>query len=104
MIASSIGLVLAATMHYGLKRRKRYQVIPRIGASDAGQPLKIETFPHYVVRQMGFSDGKECPNLFKFAAGYISKAEGWEEEMYMFFDEEIEADSLFIKLVEEFER
>ncbi|MFS7975238.1 hypothetical protein Hanom_Chr10g00878101 [Helianthus anomalus] len=48
IVASSIGLVLAATMHFGLKRRKRYQIIPRIGASDTGQPLKIETFPHYV--------------------------------------------------------
>ncbi|KAM0028368.1 putative Zeta toxin domain, P-loop containing nucleoside triphosphate hydrolase [Helianthus debilis subsp. tardiflorus] len=104
IVASSIGLVLAATMHFGLKRRKRYQIIPRIGASDTGQPLKIETFPHYVARQMGFSDSKECPNLYKLAAEYISKAEGWEEEMYMFFAEEPEADSLFIKLVEEFER
>ncbi|KAD6120099.1 hypothetical protein E3N88_11370 [Mikania micrantha] len=53
---------------------------------------------------MGFSDRKECPHLFKFAAEYIVKAEGCEEEMYMFFADEPDADSLFIKLVEEFER
>ncbi|PWA62173.1 zeta toxin domain, P-loop containing nucleoside triphosphate hydrolase [Artemisia annua] len=103
IVASSIGLVIAATMHFGFKR-KRYQIIPRIRLSDTGQPLKLERFPQYVARQIGFSNSKECPHLIRFAAEYMVKAEGCEEEMYMFFAEETEADSLFIKLVEEFER
>lgn len=53
---------------------------------------------------MGFSDRRHCPHLFKFAADYIMKAEGSEEEMYLFFAEEPQADSLFIKLIEELER
>nr|XP_043638368.1 calmodulin calcium-dependent NAD kinase [Erigeron canadensis] len=103
IVASSIGLLIAASVHYGFKRR-RYQIVPCIRLSDTGQPLKLERFPQYVARQMGFSDSKECPHLFKFATEYIMKAEGYEEEMYMFFAEEPNADSLFIKLVEEFER
>nr|GEU58028.1 zeta toxin domain, P-loop containing nucleoside triphosphate hydrolase [Tanacetum cinerariifolium] len=103
IVASSIGLVIAATMHFGFKR-KRYQIIPRIRLSDTGQPLKLERFPQYVARQIGFTNSKECPHLIRFAAEYMVKAEGCEEEMYLFFSEETEADSLFIKLVEEFER
>ncbi|XP_071741283.1 uncharacterized protein [Rutidosis leptorrhynchoides] len=102
IVASSIGLVIGATV-FGFKR-KRYQIVPRIRVSDTGQLLKLEGFPHYVARQMGFSSSRDCPHLFKFAAEYITKTEGCEEEMYMFFAEEPDADSLFIKLVEEFER
>ncbi|KAI3678851.1 hypothetical protein L6452_38155 [Arctium lappa] len=103
IVASSIGLTIAAAMHFGYKRR-RYRVIPRIRLSDTGQPIQLERFPQYVARQMGFSERKECPHLFKLADEYIRKAEGCEEEMYLFFANEPNADSLFIKLVEELER
>lgn len=53
---------------------------------------------------MGFKDRRECPNLCKLAAEYIRKSECCEEDIYSFFSEEPGADSLFIKLVEEFER
>ncbi|KAL4558708.1 hypothetical protein LXL04_036909 [Taraxacum kok-saghyz] len=102
IVASSIGIIVAATMHFGFKRR-RYRIIPRIH-SDANQPLKLEHFSQYVARQIGFKDRTECPHLFKFAAEYIMKAEGCEEEMYLFFAGEPDADSLFIKLIEELER
>lgn len=55
-------------------------------------------------RQMGFGDKKECPTLCKLATDYIIKSGGCEEEIYNFFANEPGADSLFIKLVEEFER
>lgn len=55
-------------------------------------------------RQMGFSDKRECPHLCKLSAEYIRKSEGCEEDIYNFFSNEPDADSLFIKLVEEFER
>nr|KAJ0188371.1 hypothetical protein LSAT_V11C900458720 [Lactuca sativa] len=103
IVASSIGIIIAASMHFGFKRRQG-RIIPRIQVSDTGQPLKLEHFSQYVARQIGFSDRRECPNLFRFAAEYIMKAEGCEEEMYLFFAGEQDADSLFIKLVEEFER
>ncbi|RAL52831.1 hypothetical protein DM860_007599 [Cuscuta australis] len=52
---------------------------------------------------MGFSDRRECPTLCKLASDYIIKADGCEEEIYNFFANEPAADSLFVKLVEEFE-
>lgn len=53
---------------------------------------------------MGFSDRRECPSLCKLASHYIRKAEGCEEDIYTFFATEPDADTLFIKLVEELER
>ncbi|KAL2535736.1 P-loop containing nucleoside triphosphate hydrolase superfamily protein [Forsythia ovata] len=91
-------------MHYRLKRKRDQRIIPRIKVSDTGQVVKLERFSHYVARQMGFSDRRECPNLCKLALDYIRKADGCEEDIYAFFAGEQDADSLFIKLVEEFER
>lgn len=53
----------------------------------------------HAARQIGFSDRRECPNLFRFAAEYIMKAEGCEEEMYLFFVDEAVVDSLFVHKV-----
>jgi hypothetical protein len=53
---------------------------------------------------MGFKDRRECPQLCKLASQYIRKSEGCEEDIYTFFSSEPDADSLFVKLVEEFER
>lgn len=55
-------------------------------------------------RQMGFTDRRECPNLCKLACEYIRKADGCEDDIYTFFSGEPDADSLFVKLIEEFER
>ena len=53
---------------------------------------------------MGFKDRRECPLLCKLASEYISKSEGCEDDIYTFFSNEPDVDSLFVKLVEEFER
>lgn len=53
---------------------------------------------------MGFKDRRSCPHLCKLASEYIRKCEGCEDDMYAFFENEPDADSLFVKLVEEFER
>ncbi|KAL6500558.1 hypothetical protein OROHE_025924 [Orobanche hederae] len=104
LVASSIGLIIAAAMHYRLKKIRDQRIVPWIKVSEIGQVLDIEKFSHYVARQMGFGDIRECPNLCKLASDYIRKADGCEEEIYAFFAREPDVDSLFIKLVEEFER
>ncbi|XP_030964048.1 uncharacterized protein LOC115985221 isoform X3 [Quercus lobata] len=53
---------------------------------------------------MGFKDRRECPQLCKLASKYLRKYEGSEDDIYTFFASEPDADSLFVKLVEEFER
>ncbi|KAA8543331.1 hypothetical protein F0562_021174 [Nyssa sinensis] len=91
-------------MHYRVKKTRDRKIIPRIKVSDTGQVEKHERFSHYVARQMGFADRRECPRLCKLASDYIRKSEECEENIYSFFANEPDADSLFIKLVEEFER
>ncbi|KAE9460639.1 hypothetical protein C3L33_07434, partial [Rhododendron williamsianum] len=76
---------------------KRSKDRSRIKISDSGQVEKLERFSHYV-------DRRECPHLCKLASDYIRKSEGCEENIYAFFADEPDADSLYIKLVEELER
>lgn len=68
---------------------------------------------HYIInvsmiiwagRQLGFSDRRLCPQLNRLASDYIQKRDGWEDTAYSFFAHDPDCDSLFIKLVEEFER
>ncbi|XP_020233352.1 uncharacterized protein LOC109813562 [Cajanus cajan] len=104
MVASSIGLIFAAAMHYRIKIMKDRKIIPHLRMSKASKAPKLENFSHYVARQMGFKDRKSCPQLCKLASEYIRKSEGCEDDLYAFFENEPNADSLFVKLVEEFER
>ncbi|RHN80095.1 putative Zeta toxin domain, P-loop containing nucleoside triphosphate hydrolase [Medicago truncatula] len=104
VVASSIGLIIAAAMHYRLKKLRGRKIIPLVRLSKTGQSPKLERFSHYVARQMGFKDRRNCPNLCKLASEYIRKSEGCEDDIYAFFENEPNVDSLFVKLVEEFER
>ncbi|KAF4387139.1 hypothetical protein G4B88_024711 [Cannabis sativa] len=72
---SSIGLMIAAAVHYRLRKLKAEKMVPRRKASQNGRPDKLER-----------------------------KSEGFEDDIYTFFANEPDADSLFVKLVEEFER
>lgn len=48
LVASSIGLIIAAAMHYRLKKIRDQRIIPRIRFSETSQVLNIEKFSHYV--------------------------------------------------------
>ncbi|GJY47275.1 P-loop containing nucleoside triphosphate hydrolase superfamily protein [Tanacetum coccineum] len=91
-------------MQIRFRRGGSNKIMPWIHVSKSRQPLKLERFHDYVARQMGFHDQRKCPYLCKLASDYIRKEEGCEEDMFSFFGDEPQADSLFIKLVEEFER
>ncbi|MBA0736393.1 hypothetical protein Gogos_009952 [Gossypium gossypioides] len=106
LVASSIGIIVAAAVQYHVKKRRDQKIIPRLRARDTGHGRieKLESFPHYVARQMGFKDRRHCPLLCKLATEYIRKCDGCEEDIYTYFSNEPDVDSLFVKLVEEFER
>ncbi|KAK7277572.1 hypothetical protein RJT34_22587 [Clitoria ternatea] len=104
VVASSIGLIFAAAMHYRFRKMRDRKIIPRLRLSKASKTPKLEQFSHYVARQMGFKDRRSCPHLCKLASEYIRKFEGCEDDIYAFFENEPDADSLFVKLIEEFER
>ncbi|KAK4560276.1 hypothetical protein RGQ29_009165 [Quercus rubra] len=104
IVASSIGLIIAVAVHYRIRKLWFDKLAPRLILSDTRRVEKLERFPHYVARQMGFKDRRECPQLCKLASEYLRKYEGCEDDIYTFFASEPDADSLFVKLVEEFER
>nr|POE95990.1 hypothetical protein CFP56_37569 [Quercus suber] len=91
-------------VHYRIRKLWFDKLAPRLILSDTRRVEKLERFPHYVARQMGFKDRRECPQLCKLASEYLRKYEGCEDDIYTFFASEPDADSLFVKLVEEFER
>ncbi|KAJ6306553.1 hypothetical protein OIU78_021796 [Salix suchowensis] len=95
MAASSIGLIVAA-LHYRLWKLRDRKIIPRLRPSEAGRAEKLESFPPLCRRG--------CPRLCRLAAEYIRKCEGCEEDIFAFFAQEPDADSLYVKLLEEFER
>ncbi|XP_027935642.1 uncharacterized protein LOC114190799 [Vigna unguiculata] len=103
-VAISVGLFFIVIFHFRLKHSRDRKIIPRIRLSRASHVPKLERFSHYVARQMGFKDRRFCPHLCRLASEYIRKYEGLEDDIYAFFENEPDADSLYVKLVEEFER
>ncbi|KAI9195527.1 hypothetical protein LWI28_015778 [Acer negundo] len=102
------GAVAAAATHYRWRKTKTLigdqNIIPRLDRTESGRVGKLERFSHYVARQLGFADAKECPQLCKLAYDYLKKSEGCEDNLYDYFSNEYEAESLYVKLVEEFDK
>lgn len=55
-------------------------------------------------RHIGFKDGSECPELSKLAYEYLKEGKVCEEKIYDYFISEADADLLYGKLLEEFDR
>ena len=53
---------------------------------------------------MGFTDPGECPQLCKLAYAYLKKSKECDENIYEYFSSQPDADSLYVKLVEELDR
>ncbi|XP_010522496.1 PREDICTED: uncharacterized protein LOC104801096 isoform X2 [Tarenaya hassleriana] len=83
---------------------KDNRIVPLVERRESGHRLNIERFSHYVGRQLGFEDANECPQLCKLANAYLKKSKGYEEDIFEYLGNEAEADSLYILLIEEFER
>ncbi|KAF7807000.1 P-loop nucleoside triphosphate hydrolase superfamily protein [Senna tora] len=80
------------------------KIVPRLERTESGRVGRFERFSHYVARQMGFEDADDVPEFCKLANMYLRKAKGCEESIYEYFANEKDADSLYVKLVDEFER
>ncbi|XP_024009155.1 uncharacterized protein LOC18994438 isoform X2 [Eutrema salsugineum] len=118
LFLASLGGLAAATAAFAgesfLRRRKAHQgasmgnkdqkITPLIERKDSGRRSNLERFSHYVARQLGFEDPNECPQLCKLANAYLIKAKGYDENVYEYLVNEAEADSLYVHLLEEFER
>ncbi|KAK9083440.1 hypothetical protein Scep_029911 [Stephania cephalantha] len=80
------------------------RIIPKLLLKDSGRVDKLETFSQYVARQMGFADENICPRTCRLAEDYLRKSKGCERIMYELFENDSEAETLSLKLKEEFDR
>ncbi|CAN8311199.1 unnamed protein product [Cochlearia groenlandica] len=83
---------------------KDHKIAPLIERKDSSRRSNLERFSYYVARQLGFEDPNECPQLCKLANAYLMKTKGYDENVYNYLDNESEVDSLYVHLLEEFER
>ncbi|KAM7256443.1 hypothetical protein ACFE04_012184 [Oxalis oulophora] len=106
--ASFVGaLVAVGKLHRQQKSKildKDENVIPRLDRTESGRVGKLERFSHYVVRQMGIEDASDCPQVCKLVYEYLRKSKGCEHSIYDYFANEAQGDSLYVKLIEEFDR
>ena len=58
----------------------------------------------YAARQMGFVDAGEVPELCRLAQDYLRNTEGCKENIYQYLANGDNANALYAKLIEEFER
>ncbi|KAK8507277.1 hypothetical protein V6N13_070063 [Hibiscus sabdariffa] len=109
LAASVIGVfTAAAAAKYCRRKRKPAEdhqtLVPLQQRTDSGRLGNLERFSYYVARQLGFEDPNECPKLCKLAENYIKKPKDCEVKIFEYFAEEPEAENLYVKLMEEFER
>ncbi|KAI7745784.1 hypothetical protein M8C21_011094 [Ambrosia artemisiifolia] len=108
LAATTVGFIWAAAAAH--RRRKRSKsakpesVVPRLHLTGSGHVGRVESFSHYVARQLGFKDGNECPELIKLATDYVRNSKAFEDDLYVYFSNEKQGESLCMKLVEELER
>ncbi|KAJ4914867.1 Secretoglobin protein [Raphanus sativus] len=118
LLASLGGLAAVAAAAFSgesfLRRRRTRQgvcmgdkdqkIAPLIERKDSSRRSNLERFSYYVARQLGIEDPDECPQLCKLANAYLMKTKGYNENVYEYLVNEADADSLYIHLLEEFER
>ncbi|KAG4126378.1 hypothetical protein ERO13_D10G153200v2 [Gossypium hirsutum] len=109
--ASFIGVVVAAAAAaYNRRKSKAVKedhqsmIVPLLVRTESGRVGNLERFSHYVARQLGFEDANECPKLCKLAHNYLKNPKECEIKMFEYFGNEAEAENLYVKLMEEFER
>ena len=59
---------------------------------------------HFSARQIGFDDVKECPHLCTLAYDYLRKNKGYEENIFAFFQNNLDPERLIVKFIEELDK
>ncbi|KAJ6795131.1 uncharacterized protein M6B38_227230 [Iris pallida] len=116
LLLHAIALIAASAVAAGvqLKRRRRRESglmtaddakpVPRLRITNSGRVEELETFSHYVARQLGFGSTSECPHLAKLAYDYLRKVAGCEDSIFAFVSHESDPESLYVKLIQEIDR
>ncbi|KAF8715852.1 hypothetical protein HU200_026806 [Digitaria exilis] len=77
---------------------------PRLLVSPTSRVQELEKFSHYVARQIGFDDANECPHLCTLAYDYLRKNKGYEENIFAFFQNNVDPEPLIVKFIEELDK
>ncbi|KAF5200139.1 P-loop containing nucleoside triphosphate hydrolases superfamily protein [Thalictrum thalictroides] len=101
-ILSSIGFIAMVAMHF-FHRKQHKKIVPQLHTTPSGRLDKLESFSHYVARQIGLEEKSQRFQIGKLAEDYLRKSKGFEENIYEFLSSDAD-DSLYIKLIEEFDR
>ncbi|CAI8616191.1 unnamed protein product [Vicia faba] len=99
MAASIVGLIGDNSVMVDQQK-----IVPYLNQTESGRVAKLEIFFHYVARQMGFVDAGEVPELCRLAQDYLRNTEGCKENIYQYLANGDNANALYAKLIEEFER
>ncbi|KAL4383204.1 hypothetical protein GQ457_15G023480 [Hibiscus cannabinus] len=59
---AKIDIIIATAVGYHVKKQKDWKIIPHLRSRNTswGCLKKLESFPHYVARQMRFKDRRAC--------------------------------------------
>ncbi|XP_073108090.1 calmodulin calcium-dependent NAD kinase isoform X2 [Elaeis guineensis] len=103
---STAGAIAAAV---GYRRKKRHsatdsRLMPRLVLTDSGRVEELESFSHYVARQLGFGDVNEYPQMCKLAYNYLRKTKGCEDDIFAFFASDPNPEAVYVKFVEEMDK
>ncbi|KAL5712277.1 hypothetical protein ACHQM5_014466 [Ranunculus cassubicifolius] len=80
------------------------KIVPQLELCSAGCVYKLESFSHYVGRQIGLEENGEGSKIGELAENYLKRAEGIEVKIIEFLTTLNGDESLAIKLIEEFDR
>ncbi|RDX73898.1 hypothetical protein CR513_46418, partial [Mucuna pruriens] len=78
------------------------KIIPQLHTADSGRIEKLEKFPHYVARQMGFVES-EVPELCRLAHEYLTKPNECDKSIFEYLAHQKDP-NLYGKLIDEFDR
>ncbi|KAG8062788.1 hypothetical protein GUJ93_ZPchr0003g16619 [Zizania palustris] len=78
--------------------------MPRMVVAESGRVQHLEKFSHYVARQLGFQDMNECPQLCKLANNYLKRTSNCMDDIYDFFANIPDSESLYVKFLEELDK
>ncbi|KAM7466957.1 hypothetical protein LguiB_014519 [Lonicera macranthoides] len=105
-----IGFIYATVMNYRRRNSKeskpsKYQnLVPLLERTESGRTVTLERFSNYVARQIGLKEAGEYPQLSQLEYEYLTQSKGADDKMYEYFATQPNADSLYVKLVEELDR
>ncbi|KAJ3674703.1 hypothetical protein LUZ60_005319 [Juncus effusus] len=107
-----IAIVTVGSVSFAVKNRRKKNgrpikdlgPMPLVKPNSSGRIEELERFSQYAARQMGIQNSNECPQLCKLAIDYLRKTQGCEEKIFAYLENNPNAETLYVKLLEELDK